>query len=207
MRYIGIMDQKHVAIYARTSTSVQTTGLEAQVRALKTYCQSNGIGVFEVYSDEGVSGTKANRPELDRLMAAVERGEVSSVIVYSFSRFARSVTHLLKALQDFEQQDVSFISVSENLDTRSSTGRFVFTILAALAALEREILVERVKTGLINARAKGKRLGRPQTRPNELIRELLLRGFSYRKIASIAKCSHWSIAEVAKAIRSGKKSG
>jgi DNA invertase Pin-like site-specific DNA recombinase len=201
------MEQKHVALYARTSTSTQTTGLEAQVRALQTYCRANGIADYVVYSDEGISGTKANRPELDRLMDAVESGEISSVIVYSFSRFARSVTHLLQALQKFEQHGVSFTSISENLDTRTSTGKFVFTILAALAALEREILVERVKTGLINARAKGKRLGRPQTRPNELIRELLLRGCSYRKIAGIAKCSHWSIAEVAKTMRSEKKSG
>lgn len=105
--------QKHAALYARTSTSVQTTGLEAQVRALKTYCQSNDISCFEVYSDEGISGTKANRPELDRLLIAVERGEVSSIIVYSFSRFARSVTHLLQALQKFEECGVSFISITK----------------------------------------------------------------------------------------------
>jgi DNA invertase Pin-like site-specific DNA recombinase len=201
------MDQKHAALYARTSTSLQATGLEAQVRELKSYCQTNGIASHVIYSDEGVSGTKANRPELDKLMTAVDRGEVSSVIVYSFSRFARSVTHLLRALQLFEERGVSLISISENLDTRTSTGRFVFTILAALAALEREILVERVKCGLANAVAKGRKLGRPQTRPNELIKELLSRGLSYRKIAGIAKCSHWSIAEVAKAMRSEKKSG
>jgi DNA invertase Pin-like site-specific DNA recombinase len=121
------METKQVALYARTSLSTQTTGLEAQIRALRTYCQANGIVNFEVYSDEGVSGTKSSRPELDRLIGAVERGEVSAVIVYSFSRFARSVTHLLRALQQFEQHDVSFISVSENLDTRTSTGKFVFT--------------------------------------------------------------------------------
>ena len=186
---------------------MQSTGLEAQARALRSYCDANGLTNFTLYSDEGISGTKANRPELDKLLAAVDRGEVSSVIVYSFSRFARSVTHLLQALQKFDENNVSFISISENLDTRSSTGRFVFTILAALAALEREILVERVKTGLANAKAKGKRLGRPKKRPEDLIKELLARGFSYRKIARIAKCSHWSIAEVAKAMRSEKQSG
>ena len=201
------MHNRQAALYCRTSTYLQATGLEAQVRALKTYCSSQGITTYSIYTEEGVSGAKTNRPELDRLMAAVESNEVSAVIVYSFSRFARSVTHLLQALKVFEEQNVSFISISENLDTRTSTGRFVFTILAALAALEREILVERVKTGLINARAKGKRLGRPQTRPNDLIKELLSRGLSYRKIASIAKCSHWSIAEVAKAMRSEKKTG
>src|SRR5690606_5899425 len=128
---------------------------------------------YVIYSDEGISGTKANRPELDRLMCAVERGEVSSVIVYSFSRFARSVTHLLEGLKKFDEWEVSFISISENLDTRTSTGRFVFTILAALASLEREILVERVKTGLVNARSKGKRLGRPTTVNRELVGALV----------------------------------
>lgn len=174
---------------------MQSTGLEAQVLALKAYCKAHCIESFEVYSDEGISGTKANRPELDRLMAAVECGEVSSVIVYSFSRFARSVTHLLQGLQIFEQHNVSFVSISENLDTRSSTGRFVFTILAALAALEREILVERVKVGLANARSKGKRLGRNKTRPSELIQSLHTKGFSYRQIAKLAKCSVSTVAE------------
>ena len=189
------MEAKHVALYCRTSTNLQSTGLEAQALALRTYCQVHGITNFVVYADEGISGTKAHRPELDRLMAAVESGQVSSVIVYSFSRFARSVTHLLEGLQKFDQSGVSFISVSENLDTRTSTGRFVFTILAALSSLEREILVERVKTGLINARSKGKVLGRKKTRPAELIRSLHAKGFSYRQIAKLAKCSVSTVAE------------
>lgn len=197
------MESKHIALYCRTSTNLQTTGLEAQALSLKTYCQSHGLSKYAVYADEGISGTKASRPELDRLMAAVENGEVSAVIVYSFSRFARSVTHLLQALQHFEKHDVSFISVSENLDTRTSTGKFVFTILAALAALEREILVERVKTGLINARAKGKRLGRRKTRPSDLIQTLHAKGFSYRAIAKLAKCS---ISTVAAELKSDERS-
>jgi DNA invertase Pin-like site-specific DNA recombinase len=186
---------KHTALYCRTSTNLQSTGLEAQVLALKTYCQAQGISNFIVYADEGISGTKENRPQLNRLMAAVEGGQVSSVIVYSFSRFARSVTHLLEGLKRFDQQDVSFISISENLDTRTSTGRFVFTILAALSAMEREILVDRVKTGLVNARSKGKILGRKKTRPSELIQSLHAKGFSYRQISKLAKCSVSTVAE------------
>ena len=75
------MEHRKIALYARTSLSVQTTGLEAQVRALETYCQVNGISSYEIYSDAGISGTKANRPQLDQLIGAVERGEVSSVIL------------------------------------------------------------------------------------------------------------------------------
>lgn len=185
----------HTALYCRTSTNLQSTGLEAQTLALKTYCQARGIQKYAVYADEGISGTKASRPELDRLMDAVVSGHVSSVVVYSFSRFARSVTHLLEGLQKFDEFGVSFISISENLDTQTSTGRFVFTILAALSSLEREILVERVKTGLINARSKGKVLGRKRTRPGDLILSLREKGFSYRQIAKLAKCSVSTVAE------------
>lgn len=186
---------KKVALYCRTSTHLQSNGLEAQILALKNYCIINDLENYTVYADEGISGAKASRPELDRLMNAVAAGHISSVIVYSFSRFARSVTHLLEGLQRFDERQVSFISISENLDTRTSTGRFVFTILAALASLEREILVERVKTGLINARSKGKVLGRRRTRPSELIQELHAKGFSYRRIAKLAKCSISTISE------------
>jgi DNA invertase Pin-like site-specific DNA recombinase len=126
---------------------------------------------------------------------------VSSVIVYSFSRFARSVTHLLEGLQKFDTQDVSFISISENLDTRTSTGRFVFTILAALAALEREILVERVKTGLVNARAKGKRLGRPSTVNRSVVAAFVAQGMTYRQISKLTGASHWIIREVVKEMK------
>lgn len=189
------IQEKQVALYCRTSTSLQSTGLEAQILALKTYCVSHGIKNYVVYADEGISGTKSSRPELDHLMQAVATGQVSSVIVYSFSRFARSVTHLLEGLQKFDQCNVSFISISESLDTRTSTGRFVFTILAALSAMEREILVDRVKTGLINAVSKGKRLGRRRSRPSELIQSLHSKGFSYRQIAKLAKCAVSTVAE------------
>lgn len=189
------MPDKHIALYCRTSTSMQSTGLEAQILALKNYCQTHELPNFVVYADEGISGTKISRPQLDRLMNAAKDGQISSVIVYSFSRFARSVTHLLEALQKFEQSNIAFISISENLDTRTTTGRFVFTILAALGAMEREILVDRVKTGLANARSKGKSLGRRRTRPSELIQTLHAKGFSYRQIAKLAKCSVSTVAE------------
>ncbi|MBI2812229.1 MAG: recombinase family protein, partial [Candidatus Melainabacteria bacterium] len=153
------------------------------------------------YADEGVSGTKASRPELDRLMAAVEANQISAVIVYSFSRFARSVSHLLEGLQNFDQHGVSFISVSENLDTRTTTGRFVFTILAALSAMEREILIDRVKTGLVNARSKGIRLGRPTTVNRAVVSALLAQRTTYREIAKLTGASHWVIRDEVKKMK------
>lgn len=122
---------KRTACYARVSTADQSTGLESQVRVLRQYCHGNSIELFEFFTDEGISGTKASRPALDRLMAAVENDEISSVVVYSFSRFARSTTHLLQALQVFKRKGVHFVSLTEKIDTNSAVGVAIFSILAA----------------------------------------------------------------------------
>lgn len=186
---------KKIALYCRVSTDRQGTGLEAQSRALEEYCRSKDITDYLLFQDENVSGTKASRPALDQLMDLVRKGEISAVIVYSFSRFARSTRHLLDALDEFKQQGVTFISLTENVDTTSAIGKAVFTIISAIAQLERELIAERIKNGLANARAKGKRIGRPKTRPSDLIRTLAQEGHTYREIAKLTSCSHWSIAQ------------
>jgi len=188
-----IEPKKRVALYARVSTDMQATGLEAQVRTLKEYCEHNKILDFELYSDENISGTKSSRPSLDRMMAAVKGGEVSCVIVYSFSRFARSVTHLLSALEEFKKRNIAFVSLTEKIDTSSALGMAIFTILGAVSQLERDLIAERVRNGLKNARAKGKHIGRAKLRDSELIRKLRKAGLTYRAIAVIAKCSHGSV--------------
>jgi DNA invertase Pin-like site-specific DNA recombinase len=127
------------------------------------------------------------------MMAAVRAGEVDKVVVYSFSRFARSTTHLLSALEEFKKYQVSFLSITEQVDTNSPMGRAFFTVIAAIAQLERELIVERVKNGLKNAKLKGKHIGRKKTRPSDLIRALLKKKIPYRKIADIAGCSHGAI--------------
>lgn len=180
--------------YCRVSTSTQGTGLEAQVRQVQEYCRYNKMEGVEIYTDENQSGAKASRPGLDKLMAAVRRGEICSVIVPSFSRLARSTTHLLKALDEFREYNCSFISLSERLDTSTAAGKMAFTVLAAVSQLERELLIERVKVGLANARAKGKHIGRIKTRPSELIRALLRSGVTHREAARISKSSHGSVS-------------
>jgi DNA invertase Pin-like site-specific DNA recombinase len=112
--------------------------------------------------DVGISGTKEKRPELDRLMADAHRRRFDAVVVWKFDRFARSVSHLLRALETFKAQGIEFVSFSEQLDTSTPAGKLVFTVLGAVAELERSRIVERVKAGLRNAKAKGKRLGRPR---------------------------------------------
>jgi len=185
---------KYVALYARVSTQNQSTGLEAQIRALNAYCRDHGIEQFQVFQDEGISGAKERRPGLDSLMNAVTKGEVRTVIVYSFSRFARSTKHLLSALETFNQREITFISLSEALDTTTAAGKMVFTVLAAVAELERELVRERVRNGLSNAKAKGKVLGRPKQIKNlELIKHLANQNLSIREISKLVHCSPASV--------------
>jgi DNA invertase Pin-like site-specific DNA recombinase len=114
--------------------------------------------------DLGISGTKEKRPELDRLMAEAHRRRFGVVIVWKFDRFARSVSHLLRALETLQALGIHFVSLSESLDTSTPAGKMIFTVLGVVAELERSLIVERVKAGLRNAKAKGKQLGRPKVR-------------------------------------------
>jgi len=196
---------KKVALYARVSTADQKTGLEAQVRSLKEYCEQNKLENYELYSDENISGAKISRPGLDRMMASVKNKEVSVVIVYSFSRFARSTSHLLGALEEMKKCETEFISITERIETSSPMGRAFFTVIAAIAQLERELIVERVKNGLRNAKAKGKHIGRKKTRPSELIRALLQGGSTLRECSRIAKTSHGSVSLERKIMRQEEK--
>jgi DNA invertase Pin-like site-specific DNA recombinase len=148
------------AFYARVST---TNGQdpEMQLRELREYCQRRGWIISAEYVDVGISGAKERRPELDRLLADAHRRGFDAVVVWRFDRFARSVSHLLRALETFKALGIEFISLSEQVDTSTPTGKMVFTVLGAVAELERSLIVERVRAGMRNARAKGKRIGRP----------------------------------------------
>lgn len=185
--------KRRTALYARVSTADQKTGLEAQVRALRIFCEQNKITEYELFCDENISGTKASRPGLDRMMKAVELGEIDSVVVFAFSRFARSVSHMLKGLETMKKYSTNFVSLTEKIDLNTSLGHVVFVLVSAIAQLERDLISERVRNGLANAKAKGKRIGRERKRNSVLIETLLEAGLSYRAISKIAKCSHGSV--------------
>ncbi len=185
--------KRRTACYARVSTSDQKNGLEAQLRALRLYCEQNNIVDYEFFADENQSGAKSSRPALDRMMKVVEAGEIDNVVVFAFSRYARSVSHMLKGLEVFKKHGTNFVSLTEKIDLNTSLGNVVFILISAIAQLERDLIAERVRNGLANARAKGRRIGRVKTRNSALIRNLLDAGLSYREISRIAKCSHGSV--------------
>ena len=149
------------ALYARVST---TNGQDptVQTRELKEYCERRGWKLAGEYVDTGISGAREKRPELDRMMADAHRRRFDAVVVWKFDRFARSVSHLLRALETFKALGIEFVSLSEQVDTSTPTGKMIFTVLGAVAELERSLIAERVRAGLRNARAKGKKLGRPR---------------------------------------------
>lgn len=180
-----------VFLYLRVSTSDQN--IESQQFALLDYCARQGLTNYEMFIDHGVSGAKESRPALNEMMSRVENEECSQVIVFSFSRFARSVSHLLKALQKFREKNIRFNSITEQLDTNSPMGLALFTILGALAQMEREIIRNRVIAGLQNAKAKGRRIGRERKRNSAMIESLLEAGLSFREISRICRCSHGSV--------------
>ena len=151
-----------VAIYARVSTANNGQDPTMQTRELREYCELRGWQIASEYVDVGICGAKDRRPELDRLIADAHRRRFDCVVVWKFDRFARSVSHLLRALETFNALGIAFVSLTEQVDTTTPAGKMVFTVLGAVAELERSLIVERVKAGLRNARAKGKRLGRPR---------------------------------------------
>src|SRR5207249_3834730 len=193
-----------VAIYARVSTTNHGQDVGLQTRELRQFAEARGWTVAGEYVDAGVSGAKDSRPELNRLMADAHKRRFDVVCVWRFDRFARSVSHLLRALETFKALGIDFVSYSEQMDTSTPAGKMVFTVLGAVAELERSLIVERVKAGLRNARAKGRRLGRPK-RIVDVRRIAVLRaqGLGWKKIAREMGIGVSTVLRVAQESRQG----
>jgi DNA invertase Pin-like site-specific DNA recombinase len=181
-----------VALYARVSTQEQDP--EVQLAALRHHVAQRGWELSEEFVDQGVSGARERRPALDRLMKAAWTGQFQVVLVWRFDRFARSVKHLVAALETFRSLGVGFVSLQEQLDTSTPIGHAMFTIIGAMAQLERDIIRERVKAGLEHARARGVRLGRPVASVDvEDLRTLRRQGLSVPDLARRFHCSRSTI--------------
>ena len=185
--------RQRVAIYARVSTLDQST--DSQLLDLRRYVSDRGWQLHQEYCDNGVSGTKEARPALNDLMADARKRRFDVVLVWRFDRFARSTKHLILALEEFKGLGIDFVSYQENIDTSSPLGGAIFTIISAVAQLERDITAERVRAGLRRARESGKQLGRPRVAVDvEKVREMRAEGMSFRAIARLLGVSKSTVA-------------
>jgi DNA invertase Pin-like site-specific DNA recombinase len=174
---------RRAVLYSRVSTLNHGQDPEVQSREIREYCQRRGWALVDEYVDAGISGAKERRPQLDRLIADAHKRKFEVIVVWKFDRFARSVSHLLRALEMFRALGVEFVSLSEQIDTSTPTGKMIFTVLGAVAELERSLIAERVRAGLRHAVAKGKRLGRPAKHVNQAqIAALRAQGVPWRQV-------------------------
>jgi DNA invertase Pin-like site-specific DNA recombinase len=174
-----------VALYGRVSTSNGQQDPEMQLRELREYSSRREWTITQEYIDHGVSGAVNSRPALNRLMADAHRRCFDAVLVWKLDRFGRSLRHLVNALAELEALGVAFVSLRDNLDLSTPSGRLMFQIIGAMAEFERSLIVERVKAGLRNAKAKGRKLGRPRVGLDRAkIAPLRASGASLRTIAA-----------------------
>jgi len=152
--------KQRIALYARVSTTTGQQDPEMQLRELREYAKNRDFIIFDEYVDR-MTGSKDSRPSLNRLMADASQRKFDAVLVWKLDRFGRSLRHLVNAIAELEALGVAFISLRDNVDLTTPSGRLMFQIIGAMAEFERALIQERVKAGLRNAKAKGRRLGRP----------------------------------------------
>jgi DNA invertase Pin-like site-specific DNA recombinase len=193
-----VSEKKRAAVYVRVSTGDQDT--EMQESELKEYCARRGWEAI-LYRDRGQSGAKQDRPALNSLLSDLRRRRVDIILVWSLDRLARSLKQLLTISEQCGALGVDLVSLRQNIDTTLPAGRLTFQILGAVAEFERELLRERVKAGMAQARRAGKRIGRPALRhfgiaEQERIRSLRKEGASVRKLATTFATTQWTISKL-----------
>jgi DNA invertase Pin-like site-specific DNA recombinase len=155
-----------------------------QLSELREYATRRGLSIHEEYVDQGVSGSKESRPALNRLMTDAQKCKFDAVLVWKIDRFGRSLKHLVNSLADLSVYGIAFISLRDNLDLSTPSGRLMFQIIGAMAEFERALIQERVRAGLRNAKAKGKRIGRPRQKvDSSKVAALRAEGLSWRSIS------------------------
>src|SRR5262249_21777555 len=170
---------------------------ETQLIALREYAGHRGMTVTDEYVDVGISGAKDRRPELDRLMADARRRRFDAVLVARFDPFARSTKHLLLALEEFSSVGIDFVSLNESIDTSTPMGKMIFTVIGAVAEMERSLILERVMMWLERARRQGKQVGRPRAIVDrDQVRSLRIAGRSTRNIAGTLGVSKDTVRKI-----------
>lgn len=138
------------ALYTRVSTKEQTT--ENQIIELTNYCEKEKIEIYKIYNEEGISGTKTTRPQLDLMMQEMRQKKFDTILVWKFDRLGRSTSHLLQVLEELKNKNVRLISISQNIDTNTPMGKFFFVIMTGFAEMERELITERIYLGIARAK-------------------------------------------------------
>ena len=193
---------KRAALYARVSTGDQNC--DTQLLDLRQLADQRGLTIVEEFIDHGISGARAKRPGLDRLLTDARRGKFDVLLVWSFDRMARSVRHLIEVLDELTKLNVEFISFREAIDSAGPLGRALIVIIGAIAELERNLIIERVRAGMRRARLEGRQLGR---KPLDLDREAILRdrgrGLSLADLARTYRASRTTIRRVLRTVPKG----
>ena len=183
------------AIYGRVSTVDQNA--ESQLYDVRQLAAQRGFEVVEEYIDAGYSGARARRPALDRMMADARHARFAVVMVWASDRLARSVKHFVEVLSELDHLGIAYVSYRENIDTQGALGRAIMIIVAAIAELERSLIVERVKTGMRRARLEGRHIGRrPLDLDHVAIRRDRARGMSLGQLAKAYKISRTTVRRV-----------
>jgi DNA invertase Pin-like site-specific DNA recombinase len=194
---------KRAALYLRVSTILQHP--ENQLQDLQQLAQQRGWTVVQHYQDHGISGARTRRPALDRLLADAHRGHFDVVAVWACDRMARSTRHFLEVLDRLNHLNIEFVSCREQLDTGGPLGRAVVIIISAIAELERNLIIERVRAGMRRAKLEGIRIDR---RPAQVDRQSVLRDRGRgHSLTEIAKDHRVSRALVSKILREEKLNG
>ena len=149
--------KNYVFGYARVSTEQQN--LDRQIDALKEH------GCDIIYNEK-MTGTKRNRPELEKLLDRITEGDV--VVIESLSRLGRSTKDLIELTELFQSKGVHLVSLKEKIDTSTSTGKLLFTLMSAIAQFERDVIADRTREGLSAARARGRLGGRPKVNQDSI---------------------------------------
>ena len=184
------------ALYMRVSTVDQHP--ETQLLDLRQMAAQRGLDIVHEYTDK-ISGTKAKRPGLDAMMSDARRGQFDVVLVWASDRIARSVKHFLDVLDELNRLNVEYVSFRENIDTGGPLGRAIVIIIGAVAELERNLIIERVRAGMRRARLEGQHIGRnPLILDNAAIRQDRERGQSLRQIAKGHRISTATVQRVLK---------
>jgi DNA invertase Pin-like site-specific DNA recombinase len=187
---------KRAALYMRVSTLDQHP--ETQLYDLRQMAQQRGYQIVEEYTDR-ISGAKAKRPGLDSMMRDGRRGHFDVVLVWASDRIARSVKHFLEVLDELNRLNVEFVSFREQIDTGGPLGRAVVVIIGAIAELERNLIIERVRAGMRRAKLEGRHIGR---KPLVLDRDAILRdrqrGHSLSQLAKIHLVSRATVHRLLK---------